>query len=399
MGLTLAVSQQRWIRVAMYGHAGSGKTFTALLFGEGLAKLEKSEIGMIDTEHGSDFYTKNVPTRKIHPKAFRFFASYDKSLSGVIKVIEEWDDKKFKMCVVDSMTHIWEAAIDSYPGERDQHGNLPISAWKYIKGKYKKVMTGLENLNAHVIILGREGAEYGEDEKTGKDGVIGKKMKAEAETQYEMHMTIRMESQGSKRRAKEPKVFAYMQRDRMGVLQGQTIPMPTYAKVIKPLIHLLDADEQAHIQTAEEISAEDADNFATEDHEKQADSEAAMLVLRKAINEADNMKNLKEIGKTIKDEMTNMIPIHITSLRNQYLDTLDRMKQSAAPGVERQKLEAKINAYINNLPMEDVPTFFKICLDGRCPEWPAKFTMVDLRLCGKAIDGALNEPVQESLPN
>jgi len=61
------------LKMAMFGPAGSGKTFTALLIAEGLAKLAQGKrIALVDTEQGSAFYSQDVPARQPHPKAFDF---------------------------------------------------------------------------------------------------------------------------------------------------------------------------------------------------------------------------------------------------------------------------------------------------------------------------------------
>jgi hypothetical protein len=65
----------------MYGAPGSGKTFSALLIAEGLAKLSGKRIAYVDTDRGTDFYCKAVPGRRVHPEAFDFDALYSQSIT------------------------------------------------------------------------------------------------------------------------------------------------------------------------------------------------------------------------------------------------------------------------------------------------------------------------------
>src|SRR5688572_32361838 len=60
------------LKLALYGPAGAGKTFTALLLAEGLARHTGRRIALVDTEQGSAFYGQQVPERSVHPTAFDF---------------------------------------------------------------------------------------------------------------------------------------------------------------------------------------------------------------------------------------------------------------------------------------------------------------------------------------
>jgi ABC-type sulfate/molybdate transport systems ATPase subunit len=55
------------LKMALYGPAGSGKTFTSLRIAEGLAAHTGKRIAFVDTEHGTAFYGQAVPQRRVHP--------------------------------------------------------------------------------------------------------------------------------------------------------------------------------------------------------------------------------------------------------------------------------------------------------------------------------------------
>ena len=51
------------LKIALYGPAGSGKTFTSLLVAEGLARQAGRRVAVCDTEQGTAFYGQAVPQR------------------------------------------------------------------------------------------------------------------------------------------------------------------------------------------------------------------------------------------------------------------------------------------------------------------------------------------------
>jgi Rad3-related DNA helicase len=69
------------LKMALYGPAGSGKTFSALLIAEGLARHTGKRIAYCYTEHGTAFYGQDVPQRPVHPQAFDFEVLYTKSIT------------------------------------------------------------------------------------------------------------------------------------------------------------------------------------------------------------------------------------------------------------------------------------------------------------------------------
>jgi KaiC/GvpD/RAD55 family RecA-like ATPase len=105
-----AKSEQAYFKAAKYGKPGSGKTFTALLWAEGLAAREGKRIAYIDTERGSEFYAMDIPERAVHPKAFDFDRLITRSLMETIEAVESLDTKIYGVLVIDSITHLWEAA-------------------------------------------------------------------------------------------------------------------------------------------------------------------------------------------------------------------------------------------------------------------------------------------------
>lgn len=263
-GFRKAKSEQAALKVAMFGPPGSGKTFTSLLLGEGIAAVEKKKVAFVDTEHGTDFYAMRVPGRRVHPEAFEFDALYTRALTEVVAACKALDPAEYAVCIIDSMTHLWEAAVNAYTGPK-HNGKIPMHAWGKIKAPYKALMQWMINTPLHVFILGRQANEWGQDDDTGETISAGVKMKAEGETAYEPHILLRMEGvkplrddRKTVKKNAEAVPTMFVVKDRTGVLQGRVIENPDFETVAAPLLGLL-GKTQAQIAGEEETTAKDAE--------------------------------------------------------------------------------------------------------------------------------------------
>jgi Mrp family chromosome partitioning ATPase len=108
-GFRKAKAEQAAVKMGIYGPAGSGKTFTALLLAEGLANITKKRIAYVDTERGTDFYCQPVPDRAVHPDAFDFDAMYTRSIVDINKEVAALDTDVYGVLILDSMSHVWDA--------------------------------------------------------------------------------------------------------------------------------------------------------------------------------------------------------------------------------------------------------------------------------------------------
>lgn len=315
-GFRKAKAEQAAIKLGVYGPSGSGKTFTSLLLAEGLGKQSGKRVAFVDTERGTDFYCKDVKNRQCHPAAFDFDALYTKSLTEVNASIFKLNPKEHGVIVIDSITHLWEAARLAYEGKTTKAGTIPFHAWGKIKKPYKELMTFLLSSPMHIIFCGRQGNEYEEDEETGELKATGKKMKAEGETPYEPHILIRMDP--IKDNKGSAIVRAYVEKDRTGVLAGQTIEWPDFDKICKPLLPLL-GDTQAQMPTEDEVSLQDAEALSVQEKERIQKSEALLREFQSKLNLAKTPAEIATISKAITpDVKKQMLPAHVTELREHY---------------------------------------------------------------------------------
>jgi hypothetical protein len=317
-GFRKAKAEQAALKIGIYGPPGSGKTFTSLLLAEGLAKATGKRIAYVDTEHGTDFYCKTVPSRAVHPDAFDFDAMYTRALTDVIAAVRGLKPEEYGVVIIDSITHLWEAARAAYDGRQTRAGTIPMQAWGKIKKPYKDLMSMLLSSPMHVIICGRQGVEYETDEETEELKAVGVKMKAEGETPYEPHILIRMEAIKPKKSGEVATIIAYAEKDRTGVLSGRSFANPTFDTLCAPLLGLL-GDTQAHIPGSDESASVDAEKFAQLEREREASSAKHLREFSAKIDLVESADELKKIGKAITPQIkAQMIPADVASLREKY---------------------------------------------------------------------------------
>lgn len=291
-GFKKAVANREYMKAGFYGKTGSGKSLTALLLAEALAKMEGKRVAYVDTERGTAFYIRDVPERTVHPAAFDIDIIETKSLFEVLSAIEELDTNVYGCLVIDSMTAMWEAAKATYNGKLTSKGGIPVQAWGPIKKPYLRVMSRFMDLPVHALICGREGVEMEQDED-GEAQVVGKKMKVEGSTAYEPHILVQMvprrEEDGTHR------IRAFFEKDRSGILSGKTVDWPT-AATFEPIIRILSgtgATGATALGTPEENANKDIEAAAQRKESEDAERKATFDQIRDAILKAESLDALK----------------------------------------------------------------------------------------------------------
>lgn len=297
---TKAKSEQAFFKAGLYGKAGTGKTLTSLLWAEGLAEREKKRVAYIDTERGTEFYAMDIPERLVHPKAFDFDRLITRSIMETIEALESIDPKEHGVIVIDSITHLWEAARAAYTGKLTSQGGIPINAWGSVKRPYKKLMSIFLDGNFHGIICGREGIVMEEDED-GETKVTGTKMKTEGETPHEPHILGRMRPERDSVGGYIVKVF--FEKDRSGILSGRTFDWPSYS-TIAPVVSYLSGDHQGKLGTPEENAETDAAAIEKEKEKLASEQQTLFVQIRTAIQSSADMKQLMSAWSLTKGKKT-----------------------------------------------------------------------------------------------
>ena len=326
MAFKKAKAEQAALKIGIYGRQGSGKTFTALMMAEGIAATTKKRVAYVDTERGTDFYTKAVTERRIHPEAFDFDAIYTRSIAEVTKEVRALKPAEYCCVVLDSVTHLWEAAVNAYSGRKGGGGQIPFHAWTGIKKPYKELMQFLINSPMHVLLCGREGQVYETDPNTDEVKASGFKMKAEGETPYEPHILFRMDPE--RNRDGSTTIRIYAEKDRTSVLAGQTIVLytpdgktpknATFDRLVKPLLGLL-GDKQAQVETNDEAAARDSEEIAAAAAAKDKRSLELREEYEARFKLAKTSEDVEALSKELtKDLKAQMHAEDVTALRDAY---------------------------------------------------------------------------------
>jgi hypothetical protein len=250
-------------------------------------------------------------------------------LTEAIKGVRSLDPARHGVIVVDSISHLWEAAVAAYKG-KTHGGTIPFHAWGTIKKPYKELMQFLINSPFHVLILGRQANEFAEDEDTGETKAVGVKMKAEGETQYEPHVNVRMESVKPGRKGGQPVVTLFGEKDRTSTIQGRAIPWPTFDTVVKPMLALLGGT-QAQVQGEDEAAAIDAEALEQQERERAAASRIKREQFESRFSKAKSLKDVTGIATEIKPVKAQLLPGDVSLLEKAYREARDRCLQSPPP--------------------------------------------------------------------
>lgn len=319
-GFRKAKAEQAAIKLGLYGPPGSGKTFTALLIAEGLAAISKKRVAFVDTERGTDFYCQNVDTRSVHPAAFDFDAIYSRSITEILSACRGLNPDQYGVVVIDSISHLWEAAMAAYGGKLTKIGSIPMHAWGKVKKPYKDLMGWLLSTPLHMIICGRQKTVFEEDEETEELKAVGVAMRAEGETPYEPHILIRMEAIRPKRTNEIADIIAYAEKDRTGVLQGRSFLNPTFNSLCKPLLSLLGT-KQAQIATLDETAGRDAETLAQQEQKRLQKSQDMFKDFTARFRLAKDLKTLVAIQLELTPQIkAEMLPEDVANLRDAYFE-------------------------------------------------------------------------------
>jgi hypothetical protein len=144
-------------------------------------------------------------------------------------------------------------------------------------------------------------------------------MKAEGETPYEPHILLRLETIKNLK-TRDAIITAFAEKDRTGVLAGQTIAWPDFNNIVKPLLPLL-GKTQAHIQDEDETSRQDAERFTADEKKQIHDSEIMLGRFQARFKLCETAEDLRQISKEITPELKKrMTSSDVASLRESYLE-------------------------------------------------------------------------------
>lgn len=137
-----------FLRCALFGPSGSGKTYSALRIATGLG----GRIAVLDTERGSarkysDRFTFDVCELK------------ERTIEDYAKVITAAGEQKYKVLIIDSMTHAWREILNEVDRLAGKKGNR-FSPWAEVGPKQQNMIDLLLAFPGHIIATMRSKTEW-----------------------------------------------------------------------------------------------------------------------------------------------------------------------------------------------------------------------------------------------
>lgn len=234
-----SVNDQAFLKTAIMGFSGSGKTFTASKIAIGLHEYIKGKkpIAFIDTETGSAYVAGMFKA-----KGIQLVVGKSRAFVDLISMTRD-AEKNSEILIIDSITHFYVELVEAYMKKLNRT-RLRVQDWGPIKQEWRQFTDLFVNSNLHIIMCGRAGWEY--DFREDEDGVTdiaktGTKMKAETEMGYEPSLNIEMEKvrEGSGKIGQAFKNRAWVLKDRFDVINGRSFDNPDFGSFL-PHIKLLN---------------------------------------------------------------------------------------------------------------------------------------------------------------
>lgn len=239
-----------FLKLALEGFAGDGKTFTASQIAIGVHKLIKSTkpIALFDTEKAF----KALKWKFDESGIDTVVNDEERSLEALNQAIRWCEEGNADILIIDSITHVWEQFLQAYLNRPDKNGRpikrnrLEFQDWGVLKPTWKeKFSTPFVLAKCHIIFSGRAGYEYTDErnEETGKREIFksGIKMKAETETAFEPDILVLMEKKMDLL-ADKKEVYreATVIKDRTTQIDGAVFKNPTFNDFYPAIKVLLD---------------------------------------------------------------------------------------------------------------------------------------------------------------
>lgn len=152
LNFTQAKREGTHVLIGLYGESGSGKTFSALMLGRGLAGKD-GKLGFIDTETGrGKIYADDIPGGYLYDELTPPFTP-----ERYIQAIECAEEAGIECLIIDSMSHEWEGiggVIEIAESGLNRKGEhlAGLAKWMQPKMRHKKFIQKLLTTRMHIIM-------------------------------------------------------------------------------------------------------------------------------------------------------------------------------------------------------------------------------------------------------
>jgi hypothetical protein len=162
MTFTKAQKNETFIKLAISGVSGAGKSYSALRLARGLVGPDGC-IAFIDTENGS---------AKLYSDLTEFYhldlvAPFDHT--KFIDAIREAEKAGMNCVVIDSASHLWQGVLD-YKDNLDRKGGNSFSNWNQAGKQLNETLQVILQSKIHVIACLRVKTEYVLQEEVNSKG-------------------------------------------------------------------------------------------------------------------------------------------------------------------------------------------------------------------------------------
>lgn len=329
MKLMKAEPQAAPFKCTEYGEPGTGKTTFAMMMAEGLAARRKGRIAYFDTEFGTKYLASRIEARKVHPEAFDFDRMLTRSLKEVTDGVKALDPKTHTVIVVDSISHLWEAAREAWeaanPGK-----DISLRDWGPLKRPYKALIKFLMDAPQDVVIVGRQKSLFEEDD-AGKLKNVGVGLRADADTQYEPDFCFQLFAIGKRGDDTIPALF--VEKDRSSILHGRTFNNPTFQTIV-PILAVLGTEALKMEDDEDERKAKDTELLSEDSGKVKAkeDKSAGILAdFQARFALANDLASLGAAAVEVKKVKRYLIEDHANALRVLYEERRKSLVNAALP--------------------------------------------------------------------
>ena len=211
-----AEKSKSFLRLAISGPTGSGKTYSALSIATGLSQsMDNTPIAFIDTEHRSG---------SLYADKFNFdVAEMNKpfSIPKYIRAIEDAQESGYKILIIDSLSHAWQELLEDHNKltESSKYKGNSYRAWGETTPKQNSLVEAFLSFKGHLICTVRSKMQYALEQEPGKKATVVKVgMELEQRNGLEYEFTMLLEGTVDN--------FFTVTKDRTGGFQGKIINKP-----------------------------------------------------------------------------------------------------------------------------------------------------------------------------
>ena len=152
MKLETASKSKSYMRVALQGASGSGKTYSALRLAFGLTRNDN--IAIVDTENGSAHLYSSLGNYQVLQLTAPFTPERYK------EAIDVCVSNGMETIVIDSLSHEWEGNGGILEMHGSSTGSNSFANWAKITPRHNALIQHILNTPAHVIATLRSKQEY-----------------------------------------------------------------------------------------------------------------------------------------------------------------------------------------------------------------------------------------------